>query len=99
MYKMYVLPRTLGSRLDWDNSSPDDYGPVEDLEACRVICEALDVCIQYSLSTESRCRLSKKPHLGERVKGVESGWIAERMIQFADDQPPCRNEGEEWITD
>ena len=99
MYAMYLLPRTFGMRKNWDNGAADDYGPVEDLEACRDICQVIDVCIQYSLSIDSRCTLSKKPQLGEMVKGVESGWIPERMKQFLDDQPPCRNGGEDWIVD
>ncbi|CAK1354717.1 hypothetical protein CB0940_01467 [Cercospora beticola] len=97
MYSMYLLPRIQKPRINWDNQCKDDKGPVADLEECRSICQQSRTCLQYSLSIDSRCLVSERPQLGEMAKGVESGWIADRMEQFAKEQEPCPHGEEAWI--
>ena len=84
MYAQYVLPRIKksGSATEnWDNHADIDQGPVHSLEACRSICEDLGEkeCVQFSVSVDLRCLTTAKPNLGEWRRGVDSGWIYERM--------------------
>ena len=96
VFREYVLPRVQQSRWDWDNHCDVDQGPVHSLNECRVVCEAIDACVQYQLDNEFRCRTTSIPNLGEWSRGVDSGWIYERMQRFYDEQEPCH--GEQWIT-
>ena len=96
VYREYILPRVQQSRWDWDNHCDVDQGPVHSLNKCRAICEAIDACVQYQLDIELRCRTTSMPNMGEWSRGVDSGWIYERMQKFYDEQKSCH--GEEWIT-
>ena len=96
VYANYILPRVGQPRYDWDNHAENDQGPVHSLDACRVICESLDTCVQYSLSNEMRCQTTDRPNLGEWSRGVDSGWVYERMKKFYNEAEACH--GERWIT-
>lgn len=96
MFAQYVLPRISKSKIDWDNHSDNDEGPATSLEECGAICEAAEACVQYALSTELRCLTTSRPNLGEMSRGVESGWIFERMRKYYDSAEECH--GETWIT-
>ncbi|KAF7185252.1 hypothetical protein HII31_13527 [Pseudocercospora fuligena] len=98
VYREYVLPRIGEPRRDWDNHADQDHGPVDDLETCRAICVKHEDCLQYMLNQDGRCMIGQKPNLGEKMKGIESGWMSDRMRKFYDNQNPCRNGGEAFIT-
>ncbi|KAF2159490.1 glycosyltransferase family 31 protein [Zasmidium cellare ATCC 36951] len=93
----YVLPRISKARLDWYNHADEDRGPVPSLEVCADICEADAACLQYALSTDFRCLSSSKPNLGEYSRGMESGWMVNRIEKWADKMEPCPK-GANWIT-
>jgi len=95
MFAEYILPRIIHPRSDWDNHSDNDEGPVSSLEACRVICEKDTKCLQYAFNLEGRCVTTSRPNLGESSRGMESGWMYNRMQDFHDKADSCGNE--EWI--
>lgn len=97
MYAEYVLPRTTEPRRDWDNHSKTDQGPVDSLAACHEICLGIRSCLQYSLSYDMRCLTTERPNVGEPSRGIESGWIHDRMRDFFSDADRC-SRGEGWIT-
>ena len=84
------------ARYDWDNHANEDRGPVQSLDACGEICAKIEDCVQYAVSTDLRCLTTARPNLGEWSRGVDSGWIYERMKRFHDEASWCLT-GSNWI--
>lgn len=84
------------SRPDWYNHADDDKGSVPTLEACEEICQEDESCLQYAMSAEFRCLVSRMPNLGGFEKRVESGWMASRIEKWAGKMESCPK-GLEWI--
>ncbi len=96
VYNHYILPQVVEPRQNWDNHADQDQGPVASLAECGDICESLEKCVQYALSLDLRCLTTSKPNLGEWSRGIDSGWIYDRMKAFHDDAGWClSNKG--WI--
>lgn len=98
MFAEYILPQVVEPKRDWNNHADEDQGSVDSLEECGALCEKTEKCLQYAITTDSRCLLGQKPNLGEKSRGMDSGWIMERMQKFHDDQRKCESHGEGWIT-
>lgn len=94
VFKEYVMPQMMGPKADWDNLSDEDEGEASDVHDCRARCEARPECRQYSFARESqRCRTRADPRLGKQGDGLQSGWMEDRVRNFALTAPPCGNEG------
>ncbi|KAF7195223.1 hypothetical protein HII31_03429 [Pseudocercospora fuligena] len=88
----YILPQMISwpVREHWNNYANSDYGPVESVADCQDICEGIQNCVQYMLSSESRCLLGSNGRLGSRSDQEETaGWMIERMREFTDQMPKC----------
>ena len=97
MFKQYIIPRMSPSpRSDWDSESDKDEGKVADVDACRAKCEVDPECKQYALHEDGVCMTRVDPRLGRTIKGVTSGWLRDRMVQFEKDMAPCGDES--WLT-
>lgn len=93
IFKDYVMPQLTGVRTDWDNLNDLDEGDATSIEECQAACERNSTCRQYSYDQSGRCKTRINPRLGKPTKGVISGWIEERIAAFANEMPPCENEG------
>ncbi|KAF2482309.1 hypothetical protein BDY17DRAFT_157914 [Neohortaea acidophila] len=97
VYNQYVLPRITAPKQNWNNHADEDQGPVNSLDECRAICTALPACVQYALSLDLRCMTTARANLGEWSRGIDSGWIHDRMVDFHDNATLCKKE-RNWIT-
>ncbi|KAI1389080.1 glycosyltransferase family 31 protein [Hypoxylon trugodes] len=87
VFRHYILPQLSPERVDWDNLSENDQGPIASFEECRKACENQRDCVQFSLSGNS-CKTSATPKLGNHVsenseESVRCGWILERVEDYA----------------
>ena len=87
------MPQMTDVRTDWDNLNDNDVGDAASVEECRAACEANSTCRQYSYDQSGQCKTRINPRLGKPAKGVISGWIEDRIVAFANEMPPCENEG------
>ena len=97
VFREYILPRARESRWDWDNHCDVDQGPVHSLNECRVICEEVEACLQYSFTNDMRCMTTSIPNMGEWARGFDSGWMYDRMEKFYEQQEACSARDEAWI--
>ncbi|EME48427.1 glycosyltransferase family 31 protein [Dothistroma septosporum NZE10] len=96
MFSQYLLPKIEEPRANWDNHANDDLGPVQSLQECGELCEDDGKCLQYRLTPDLRCLSGTRPMLGEWAKGVESGWVVERIREWGEEMEQCGNDT--WIT-
>jgi hypothetical protein len=89
----HVMPQMTGVRTDWDNLNESYEGNATSIEECQAACEKNSTCKQYSYDQSGRCRTRINPRLGKSAKGVISGWIEDRVAAFANEMPPCEDEG------
>jgi len=87
------MPQMTGVRADWDNLNDNDVDDAMSIDQCRAACEGNSTCRQYSYDQSGRCKIRINPRLGKPAKGVTSGWIEGRIATFANEMPPCENEG------
>jgi hypothetical protein len=95
MFKEYVMPQMMaGSKAEWDNLSDEDAEEVDSAGDCSARCEAKPDCKQYSFVQETRqCKTRVDPRLGKLSNGTTSGWLEDRVLEFAHNQPACGDEG------
>jgi hypothetical protein len=88
------MPQMMAGKADWDNLSDGDAEEVDSADDCRARCEAKPDCKQYSFVQETRqCKTRVDPRLGKPSNGTTSGWLEDRVLDFAHNQPACGNEG------
>ena len=88
------MPQMTGVRIDWDNLNDNDEGiDATSIDECRTVCERNSTCRQYSYDQSGRCKTRINPRLGIATKGVTSGWFEDRVAAFANEMPPCEQEG------
>jgi hypothetical protein len=87
------MPQMMSPRVEWDNLSDDKQeGTFTTAEACRARCVANAQCKQYSFDEGAQaCRTNNDPRLGRAGRGVLSGWIEDRIIDFEQAMAPCGN--------
>ena len=95
MFHSYILPTVTAPRSGWDNESDSDEGIMSSKQACTAKCEEDINCRQYSFDSERRCRTREDPRLGKADSTTESGWLADRMVNFDQQMAPCGDEG--WM--
>jgi hypothetical protein len=95
VFKEYVMPQMMaGNKADWDNLSDEDAEEVDSEGDCRARCEAKPDCKQYSFVQETmQCKTRVDPRLGKPSNGTTSGWLEDRVLEFAHNQPACGDEG------
>ena len=95
VFKEYVLPQMMaGDKAGWDNLSDKDEAEASSMDNCRAICEAQSECKQYSFVPETQqCKTRVDPRLGKQSIGTQSGWIEDRVFDFAHNSAACGNEG------
>jgi hypothetical protein len=78
VFNEYVLPQIMaGNKTDWDNLSNEGAEQVGSIDECRARCEAQPSCKQYSFMQAS----------------MQSGWLEDRVLDFAHNMPACGDEG------
>lgn len=83
-----------GVKVEWDNLSDEDEIGVSGMEDCRARCELQPECKQYSFTRETKqCKTRVDPRLGKQSNGTQSGWIEDRILDFAHSSAACGNEG------
>lgn len=87
------MPQMTGVRTEWDNLNDGDEGNATSIDDCRAACERNSTCRQYSYDQSGRCKTRINPRLGKPAKGVTSGWLEDRVAAFANEMPPCEQEG------
>ena len=96
MFNEYVLPQMMaGNKTDWDNLSDEGAEQVGSIDECRARCETQPSCKQYSFMQASmQCKTRVDPRLGKPSKeGMQSGWLEDRVLDFAHNMPACGDEG------
>jgi hypothetical protein len=94
VFKEYVMPQMMAEKADWDNLSDEEAVEVDNVNDCRARCEAKPDCKQYSFVQETRqCKTRVDPRLGKPAEGIQSGWIEDRVLDFAHNMPACGDEG------
>ncbi|KAM0715296.1 hypothetical protein Q7P37_008794 [Cladosporium fusiforme] len=94
VFKEHVMPQMMEGKAEWDNLSDEDEGEVSDMDACRAKCEAQLTCKQYSFVRKTKqCKTRVDPRLGKQSNGTESGWLKDRVLDFARNMPACGQEG------
>lgn len=83
-----------GDKAEWDNLSDECEVEVSDINDCRAECEAQLMCKQYSFVQKIKlCKTRVGPRLGKPSTGTESGWLKDRILDFARNMPACEQEG------
>lgn len=95
VFKQYVMPQMMtGDKVDWDNLSDKDEADVRSIDDCRTRCKAQSECKQYSfVRGTQQCKTRVDPRLGKQSNGTESGWIEDRVFDFAHNSAACGAEG------
>lgn len=94
VFKEYVMPQMLAGKTDWDNLSDEDGTDVSSVDDCHAKCEAQPDCKQYSFVQETKqCKTRIDPRLGKQSNGTQSGWLNDRVLDFAHNMPACGDEG------
>jgi hypothetical protein len=96
VFKEYVTPQMMaGNKTDWDNLSDEGAEDARSVDDCRARCEAQPSCKQYSfVQATMQCKTRVDPRLGKPSKeGTQSGWLEDRVFDFAHDMPACGGEG------
>lgn len=95
VFKDHVMPQMMeGDKAEWDNLSDEGEVEVSDINDCRAKCEAQVSCKQYSFVQETKkCKTRVDPRLGKQSTGTESGWLKDRIVDFARNMPACGQEG------
>ncbi|KAF2085245.1 glycosyltransferase family 31 protein [Saccharata proteae CBS 121410] len=96
IFRYYLLPKLSPQRDDWDNLSdlpPLPERKIDSYEKCRLVCESLPDCMQFSYSYMN-CRTSPFIRLGHRdltgAKGaIRSGWMMDRINAIPASMPAC----------
>ncbi|KAK4540656.1 hypothetical protein LTR36_008987 [Oleoguttula mirabilis] len=93
MFRQYVLPNITSERADWSNSSPDlvAYSNRKGLSIadCRAICEEKEGCLQYALGPIG-CSTANQVMMGAFSKGIQSGWMTERVESWMKGVKNCK---------
>lgn len=66
------------------------------IDECRHKCMADPECMQYSYYKDELCKTHVHLRLGRAKPGVTSGWIWDRVVDFAQGMASC--EGASWPT-
>lgn len=83
-----------GVKAEWDNLSDEAEIKVSSMEDCRARCEAQPECKQYSFMQETKqCKTRIDPRLGKQSNETRSGWIEDRVFDFAHNSAACGTEG------
>jgi len=95
VFKEYVMPQMMdGNNADWDNLSDEAAVETGSVDECRIVCEIKPDCKQYSfVQAILQCKIRVDPRLGKPNRGIQSGWLADRVLKFAHDMPACGDEG------
>jgi hypothetical protein len=94
VFKEYVMPQMMDGKADWDNLSDEDAAEVDNVDECRARCDANPDCKQYLFVQEiGQCKTRVDPRLGKPAEGIQSGWIEDRVLNFAHKMPACGDEG------
>ncbi|RMY61124.1 hypothetical protein D0865_01153 [Hortaea werneckii] len=88
----FVMPQMMSPRNDWENLSDQEEGIVASVDDCRARCIAQPDCRQYSLDPDGMCRTRVDPRLGKTGRGIQSGWIEDRIVDFQRGMAPCSSE-------
>lgn len=100
MFRQYVLPNISSERADWSNSSPEliTYSNRKGLSIadCRMICQRKEGCLQYALGPIG-CSTADQVMLGTHSKGIQSGWMTNRVESWLGNMEDCRGR-EDWST-
>jgi hypothetical protein len=98
VFRSYVLPSTAaGDRSGWSNLSPDLRAGTQNstLSECRKMCEESHGCVQYALA-DMGCFFSQDGKMGRAAKGVQAGWLEDRMRASADEHGVCEKKVVGW---
>lgn len=97
VFRGYVVPQMMkGEKSGWDNLSHKDGVKTSNVEECRTYCESQPSCLQYSFVHETgQCETGTAPRLGKKAESMHSGWLKDRVLDFARKAPPCGTE--EWL--
>jgi hypothetical protein len=88
-----VMPQMMSPRANWENLSDHEEGTLASVDECRALCVAQVECRQYSFDQDGVCRTNVEPRLGRAGRGVVSGWIEDRIIEFQQGMEACDRDG------
>ncbi|KAL1581953.1 hypothetical protein WHR41_09502, partial [Cladosporium halotolerans] len=96
IFTKFAMPRMKSVKGNWDNLSEDRSMIASSIDECRHKCMADPECMQYSCDKDKLCKTHVHLRLGRAKPGVTSGWIRDRVVDFAQGMASC--EGASWPT-